>query len=103
MLLVERWVTQHRLHAFTLNPRQRVVHFKLATIHILRQVMLHVQFTGGHRHIGLINKAHLRLRVLHQCGHADDTVTAAQIDNVAFNVMRQMIQEQACADIQVAA
>ncbi|MNH24997.1 hypothetical protein D3C79_849580 [compost metagenome] len=42
MLLVERWVAQYRLHAFTLNPRQRVIHFKLTAIQILRQVVFHV-------------------------------------------------------------
>ena len=103
VLLVERRVAEHRVEAFRLHARQRVIHLKLTAVHRVRQVGFDVQTARSHRHIRLVNKPHLRLRVLRQQRQANYAVAAAEIHHLAFHRFRQVLHKEARADIETRA
>ncbi len=100
VLLVERRVAEHRVEAVRLYAGERVVDHKLAAILRLGHVGLDVQAAGGHCHRRLIDKHHLRLGVLLQQSQANHAVTAAEIDNLPLQIFRQVLKEEARANIQ---
>ena len=103
VFLVERGITEHGIKAERLNARQRVINHKLATIQRVRHVGFNVQTTGGHRHRRLITKYNARVRVLRQQRQANHTVTTAQIDDFAFQVIRQIFNKETRPDIKAGA
>lgn len=96
-------ITEHGIKAERLNARQRVINHKLAAIQRVRHVGFNVQTTGGHRHRRLITKYNARVRVLRQQRQANHTVTAAQIDDFAFEVIRQIFNKETRPDIKAGA
>ena len=100
VFLVERRVAQHRVKAERLHAGERVVDHKLAAIQRLWQVSFHVQTAGGHRHWRFVAKHHAGVRVFRQQRQANHTVPAAQVDDLPFQIFRQMFHKEACADIQ---
>jgi hypothetical protein len=103
VLLVERRVAQHGVEAERLHARQRVVDHKLAAIQRFRHVGFNVEAAGGHRHRRFIAKDHAGFRVLRQQRQANHAVTAAQVHNFAFQIFRQILNKEACPDIQTGA
>ncbi|VGP28141.1 hypothetical protein SB00094_01133 [Klebsiella variicola subsp. tropica] len=103
VLLMERRIAQNRRKAIRLNAGERVVDHKFAALDIIRQVVLDVQTAGSHRHMRLIGKHHTGVRVLRQRLQANHSVAAAEIGDLAFQIGRQMFEEEARADIQAAA
>ena len=100
MLLVEWRVTQHRVKAERLHARQRVVDHKLAAIQRFRHIGFHVQTAGRHRHRRLVAEDHAGLRILRQQRQANHAVTAAEVNDLPLQVLRQMFNKEARADIQ---
>ncbi len=100
VLLVERRITQYGVKAERFDTRQRVVDHKLTAIHRFRHVTFHVQTARSHRHGRFINKYHAGFWVLRQQCHTDDAVTTAEVNNLPFEVFRQMLDKKARADIQ---
>jgi len=100
VLLVERRVTEHGVEAEWLHAGERVVDHELAAIQRLWHVRFYVQAAGCHRHRRFIAKDHAGLRVLRQQCQTDHPVTAAEIDDLPFQVFRQMFNEETRSDVQ---
>ena len=100
MLLMERRVAQYGVKAKRLNPGQRVVNHKLTAIDGFRQVSFHIQTAGRHRHWGFIDKHHARLRIFFQQRQTNYPVATAEIDNLPFQILWQVLHKETCANIQ---
>ncbi|MNN70560.1 hypothetical protein D3C81_1864200 [compost metagenome] len=100
VLLMERRITQHSVIAERFHARQCVVDHKLAAIQRVWHVGFHVQAAGRHRHRRFIHKHHARLRVLLQQRQTHYAITATEIDNLTFQIVRQMFDKETCANIQ---